>query len=372
MDDGGAGLVVLLLADPHGLEGGEGGEDGTSDPDGVLALGGCHDLDLDGGGGEGGDLLGHALGDAGEHGGAAGQDDVGVQVLADVDVALHDGLEGGVGDAVHLEAGEVGLEEDLGAAEALVADDDDVAVGELEGLLEGGGLGGLLHLLLEVDGDEAEGLLNVADDLALGGGGEGVATLGEDLHEVVGQVTSGKVETDDGVGKGVTLVDGDGVGDAVAGIEDAAGGTAGGIEGKDGLDVDVHGGDVEGLEHDLGHALAVGLGVLGGLGEEDGVGLGGDAELVVEGVVPDLLHVVPVGDDAVLDGVLEGEDTALGLGLVSDVGVALLHADHDAGLAGAADQGGEDGAGGVVSGESGCLVMWSSRRVWIGTGPAGS
>ena len=129
MDDGGTGLVVLLLADPHGLEGGEGGEDGSADPDGVLALGRGHDLDLDGGGGEGGDLLGHALGDAGEHGGAAGEDDVGVQVLADVDVALHDGLEGGVGDAVHLEAGEVGLEEDLGAAEALVADDDDVASG---------------------------------------------------------------------------------------------------------------------------------------------------------------------------------------------------------------------------------------------------
>ena len=354
VDDGGAGLVVLLLGDPHGLEGGEGGEDGSSDPDGVLALRGGHDLDLDGGGGEGGDLLGHALGDAGEHGGTSGEDDVGVKVLADVDVALHDGLEGGVGDAVHLEAGEVGLEEDLRATEALVADDDDVAVGELEGLLEGGGLGGLLHLLLEVDGDEAQGLLDVAHDLALGGGGEGVTTLGEDLHEVVGEVAAGKVETDDGVGEGVSLVDGDGVGDSVSGIEDAAGGTSGGVQGEDGLDVDVHGRDVEGLEHDLRHALAVRLRVERRLGEEDRVLLRRDAELVVEGVVPDLLHVVPVGDDSVLDGVLQGEDTSLGLGLVTDVGIALLHADHDTGLAGAADEGGEDGAGGVVSGESGC------------------
>mmetsp|Transcript_26371 Transcript_26371/g.57835 ORF Transcript_26371/g.57835 Transcript_26371/m.57835 type:complete len:225 (+) Transcript_26371:289-963(+) len=171
VNDGGSGLVVLLLADPHGLEGGEGGEDGTTDPHGVLALGRGHDLDLDGGGGEGGDLLGHALADSGEHGGTAREDDVGVQVLADVDVALHDGLEGGIGDAVHLEAGQVGLEEDLGTAEALVANDDDVAVGELEGLLKGGRFGGLLHLLLEVDGDEAEGFLDVADDFALGGGG---------------------------------------------------------------------------------------------------------------------------------------------------------------------------------------------------------
>ena len=33
VDNGRSGLVVLLLGDPHVLEGGEGGEDGSSDPD---------------------------------------------------------------------------------------------------------------------------------------------------------------------------------------------------------------------------------------------------------------------------------------------------------------------------------------------------
>ena len=37
--------------------------------------------------------------------------------------------------------------------------------------------------------------------------------------------------------------------------------------------------------------------------------LGGDTQLIVEGVVPDLLHVVPVGDDTVLNGVLQSQDT---------------------------------------------------------------
>merc|ERR1712060_642747 len=41
VDDGGAALVVLLLGDPHLLEGGEGSQDGASDPDGVLPLGGA-------------------------------------------------------------------------------------------------------------------------------------------------------------------------------------------------------------------------------------------------------------------------------------------------------------------------------------------
>ena len=127
------------------------------------------------------------------------------------------------------------------------------------------------------------------------------------------------------MGKGVPLVNGDGVGDSVPGIEDASRGTSRGVKRKDGLDIDVHGGDVEGLEHDLSHAFAVGLGVLGGLSKEDGVSFGGDAELVVESVVPDFLHVVPVGDDAVLDGVFQREDSTFGLGFVSHVGVSLFH-----------------------------------------------
>ena len=39
-------FVVFLLGDPHLLEGGERGEDGSSDPDRVLALRGSNDFDL--------------------------------------------------------------------------------------------------------------------------------------------------------------------------------------------------------------------------------------------------------------------------------------------------------------------------------------
>merc|ERR1719507_108943 len=50
-------------------------------------------------GGQGGDLLLHSVGDTGVHGGASGEDSVGVQVLPDIDVALHDGVVGGLVDA---------------------------------------------------------------------------------------------------------------------------------------------------------------------------------------------------------------------------------------------------------------------------------
>ena len=44
VDNGGARLVVLLLADPHLLEGGQGGQDGASDPHRVLTLRRSNDL----------------------------------------------------------------------------------------------------------------------------------------------------------------------------------------------------------------------------------------------------------------------------------------------------------------------------------------
>merc|ERR1739842_129593 len=123
--------------------------------------------------------------------------------------------------------------------------------------------------------------------------------------------------------------------------------------GEDSLDSDVHGGHVEGLEHDLGHLLTVSLGVEGSLSQEDGLFLGGNTELIVEGVMPDLLHIIPVGDDTVFNGVLQGEDTSLGLSFISNIGILLAHTDHDALMTGASNNGREDSPGGVISSESG-------------------
>ena len=58
--------------------------------------------------------------------------------------------------------------------------------------------------MFKVEGDVAKLLLDVADDLALGGGGERVASLREDLHEVICQIATSQVQTKDGVRKGIT------------------------------------------------------------------------------------------------------------------------------------------------------------------------
>merc|ERR1719397_1151465 len=100
-------------------------------PERKYSVWGSDDLDLDGGGSQGSDLLLHAVSNTGVHGGASGHDGVGVQVLPDVNVALHDGVVGGLVDAAGLHSQEAGLEEGLGAPEPLVADGDDLAVGKL-------------------------------------------------------------------------------------------------------------------------------------------------------------------------------------------------------------------------------------------------
>ena len=69
--------------------------------------------------------------------------------------------------------------------------------------------------------------------------------------------------------------------------------------------------------------------------------------------MPDLLHVVPVGDDAVLDGVLERQDAALALGLVAHIAVLLAHANHDAHVPGPANNAGEHGPRGIITSKAG-------------------
>ena len=204
VNDGGTRLIVLLLGDPHLLEGGQGSKDGASDPDRVFPLRRSNDLDLHGGGSKGSDFLLHSVSNSRVHGGASRQNSVGVEILPDVHITLHDGVVGGLVNAAGLHAKEGWLEEGLRAPEALIANGDDLSIGKLVRLLEGGGGSSCVHLLLKVKSNIAKLLLDVTDNLPLGSGGERVAPLGEDLHEVVCEVPTRKIQTEDGVWESIT------------------------------------------------------------------------------------------------------------------------------------------------------------------------
>merc|ERR1712029_97557 len=97
VDNGWATLIILLLGDPHLLEGG----------------GGSKDLDLDGGWSKSSDLLLHPVSNTRVHGGASRHDSVGIEILTDVNIALHDGVVGGLVDATGFHSKEGRLEEGL-------------------------------------------------------------------------------------------------------------------------------------------------------------------------------------------------------------------------------------------------------------------
>jgi len=71
-----------------------------------------------------------------------------------------------------------------------------------------------------------------------------------------------------------------------------------------------------------------------------------------------------------LNGVLEGKDTPLGLGLVSNIGVLLTHTHHHTLVTGTSNNGGEDSPGGVITGETslahaGAIVDNESSNVFV-------
>ena len=98
---------------------------------------------------------------------------------------------------------------------------------------------------------------------------------------------------------------------AITTVEDHPGGSTTGVQGEHRLNGHVHRWCVELFEEDLRHLLAIGLGVQRSFGQQNRVLFRCHTQFVVEGVMPDLLHVVPVGDNAVFDGVTNGENTFL-------------------------------------------------------------
>ena len=99
MDNGWARLVIFLLGDPHLLEGGQRGQDGATNPDGVFTLWWGNDLDLHCARGKRCDFLLHTVSNTRVHGGATREDSVGIQIFTDVHVTLHDGVVGSLMDA---------------------------------------------------------------------------------------------------------------------------------------------------------------------------------------------------------------------------------------------------------------------------------
>ena len=207
VDNGGTSLIILLLGDPHLLEGGQGGHNGATNPDTVPELRRSDDLDLHGGWGHSCDLLLYPVGHAREHGVTSGQDDVRIQVLPDFPIASHDGAIYIITYTVTGKANVGRSEQWLWTLKLLTPNGDILAIGKLIALLHAGALGSSVHLLLKVQGHIAQLLLDVTSYFVVSSACETVATFCYNLGHVVGEVTTSYIQTRDFMGKGITFID---------------------------------------------------------------------------------------------------------------------------------------------------------------------
>ena len=90
MNDLGTVLVVVFLGDPEAGEGRQRGKSGTTSPDGESSVGAGNNLNADGLGGSGLDLLKESLANTLVHGSTTGEDDVLVEISSGIDIALLD------------------------------------------------------------------------------------------------------------------------------------------------------------------------------------------------------------------------------------------------------------------------------------------
>ena len=117
-----------------------------------------------------------------EHSGATRQHSVGIKILPDVHITLHDGVVTSLMDSCRFHTNKGWLEHSFWTSEPLVTNGDNLPIRKFIALLQGGGWSSCLHFLFEVQGNVAEFLLDVTDDLTLSSCGERVATLCQDLE----------------------------------------------------------------------------------------------------------------------------------------------------------------------------------------------
>lgn len=130
--------IILTFADPHLLESGQGSKNGTTNPNRVLSLGRSNNLDLHGTGCKSSNLLLHTISNTRIHGSttrlsrmlnvnlpfcythiaSSYHDNVGIQVLTNIKITLHDRIVDSLVNTRRFKTQEIRLEESFRSTEA--------------------------------------------------------------------------------------------------------------------------------------------------------------------------------------------------------------------------------------------------------------
>lgn len=316
--DGCTMFIVVLLGDPHAGEGGQWGEGGTSSPDGESSIWASNNFNIDWFGCSWFNFLKKSLTNAFKHGGTSWEDDVLVEFSSNIDIALLDTVIGQVLDwveffSVHFKW----LEEEFWASESSISNSDDLTIWQFIGLLETWWVLGLFHGSFVVKSNKAALFFNVSDNFQLSWGDKVVSTFSEELGHELSEITTCQLDSVNSVGDWETFIDGYSVGNTITWVAHNTGGSTSWVKGEDSLDRYVEAWYIECLEHDLGHLLSVDLWVQWCFSEQYWVLIWGDSQFYVEGVVPDLLHIVPVLNNTMFNWIWDSEYSSLLLGFIT-------------------------------------------------------
>merc|ERR1719362_2573455 len=132
----------------------------------------------------------HSFSDACEHCCSSRKHNIGIQVLADVNVTLHDRLETRIMNSMCFFSNKTWLEKHFGATETLTANCDDIPIRQFICLFAIRSLRRIFHLSIKIKCYVAKFLFDIAHNFTLSGCIERIATLCENLHEVLCQITA--------------------------------------------------------------------------------------------------------------------------------------------------------------------------------------
>jgi len=177
--------------------------------------------------------------------------------------------------------------------------------------------------------DKAGIFLDVAHNLKLRSGVEGVARPAQQLHQMRCYIATAQVHSLGGVRYGVALVDGTGVSHAVTTVQHHTGCQPTCIERENSLSLEEQVRNAEGFKELFCSFDPVANWVVRWLCQQHAVFSWVDLELI-EDVAPDGLHLFPVSDDAVLHWVVELDNPLVFVRLMADkVFIIVQRVDHD-------------------------------------------
>jgi hypothetical protein len=149
-------------------------------------------------------------------------------------------------------------------------------------------------------------------------GYEIVTSFSEDSTEIISELSTGKIISLDTVRERVTLEDWNGVRNTITTIDNTTSSSTGGVERKNSLDRNIELWNLEVFKENLAHLFSVFKWVSWGFSKHSTVVFWLDSEFIEITMMPDFLHIIPIGNNTIFNRIMKFTDTSFGNSIFSN------------------------------------------------------